>query len=239
MAKHRSQAFTYIEILISIVVLATVSVVWLSSFQAFFSKQSVVRIQEKIVNIARWLDIDISSWNISSYTLFFSSWANSLVANIDYYKSPQLITLKWFDYANLSWSLVTNNTSTWFWETKIYLDDVLKNDFFNNWSWGSVPLSLWNYTLFETLNIKSKIWSIDTNSIRIYRLDYSKGEGDNTENAYINSIKSTAFADSAYIENILWKKTMHTIIWWNTWAVDSADISILKWTTEASFTLKP
>ncbi|EKE28680.1 MAG: hypothetical protein ACD_3C00029G0003 [uncultured bacterium (gcode 4)] len=237
MSNHK--AFTYIEILVSLSVLAMVSIVWISSFQAFFSKQSITRIQEKIWNIVRSLDIDIDAWNISSYTLAFSSWASSLVANIDYYKSPQLISLQSFDYLNLSGALVTNNTSTGFWETKIYLDNVLKNNYFNNWSGGTINLSLWNYTWFETIRVNSIIGNIQTNSLSIYRLDYAKDEKDNPENTNINSIKSWTYFDMMYLENILWKKTMYTFDWSNTWVIDSADIGLIKWSTEVNFTIKP
>jgi type II secretory pathway pseudopilin PulG len=233
------KAFTFVEILVSISIISLMAIVWVSSFQKFFSTQQIARLQEKIVNIKRWLDSDIESWNISSYSLIFASDSYCVIANIDYLNSPQTISLSAFDYGTLSWTLVTNNSSTWTWETKIFIDNVFSNSLLNSWSGNSNKIDLSKHSGFENIKIASTIGSMTTNHYIFYRLDHTKDEWENIENAYIASLKWATYYDRIYMENELWKKTIRTKNWSIYSTAESIDIWLTRNTSELTFTLKP
>lgn len=219
------KAFTFVEVMVSILIMSFLTVVWISSFQNYFSSQDMRLIWVRFNEIIKWLDLDIKTWKLSSYKLTAMTWWTAVIVEKNFYRVPELILFTWvFDLKYLSWSLNTKNISTWTWLVKTYLDNKHANSYVLNWSWDTLSLSFSWILDFDNMDIISSVSSVPTNSFEIFSIAPEDWTQDWKIKAEIDSLSWSSLFDSIEIENVLWSKRMHWYIW--TTSSDIQDISV-------------
>jgi len=232
--------FTFIEVVVSVTIIALFSIVWISSFERFFKNSQMLWIKTRILNIIKTENNSIIAWEISSYRITFMTGAHSVLINENFFRNPQLIKLDNFDQIGLSWSLETNNTMTWLWNTKTYIDKVLINTYMLSWSWEKIALNFSSLKDFEKIDIISSIDSKETNRFTIKRIDYSWRESWLIEDTYINYLSWTSLYDKVILEDIVWNKKILVSTWTNpessySWIIN---INTIRWNQELTFKLE-
>ncbi|MDD2566012.1 MAG: prepilin-type N-terminal cleavage/methylation domain-containing protein [Candidatus Gracilibacteria bacterium] len=198
--------FTFVEVMISISIMALFSVVGISSFEKFFKSSQMLNIKSKILNIITLENNKLVSGDISSYKIIFMTGSRAILINENYYKNPQIIKLDNFDFVNLSGSLSTNNTSTGEWIVGVSADGMLIVNQYLNGSGALLGLDFSSNNDFEKLEISSTIDKIKTNKIILERIDFSGNETDNVQETLIYSLSGSELYNKASIENIMGNK---------------------------------
>ncbi len=210
------QAFTFIEILISVTIVALVSAVSISSFSSFFSKQQSNTVSKRVDLIIKNLDAQVMGSKISWYSLEFASWATFLKAEINNLNNKYKIYLDPFSYSTLTWTVYTNNISTDTWNFYILYDGIIKETFERNWSWDIVNLDISRYGSWKDVELYSNIsWSA-TNKFIFYNLWALKDWDEGLVGVNIKSFSWYIDNNSRlYIENKQWdRKIFVKQIWW-------------------------
>lgn len=214
--KHQIKLwFTFVEVIISISIMALFSVVWISSFEKFFKNSQMLNIKTKILSTITNEQNKIISLDISSYKITFATWSRVLFINENYYKNTQTIAFNNFDFYNLSGSLITSNTSTGEWIVTTRTNNIFNNSQYLNWSWMALNLDFSNINDFENIEVSSTIDKINTNRIIIDRIDYSWKESDNIQETLIDSLSWSELYKQISIENIMWNKKILVSTWTN------------------------
>ena len=105
-------AFTLIELLLVVTVIATIGFVSVSGFSRMLEVQDADTTMKSIKNTIDSLDRDILRYNSVSYDAVFSSGSVGFVGNLDAYRKNPLIPYS-FDFSAGTGVLVsTGNTST-------------------------------------------------------------------------------------------------------------------------------
>lgn len=199
-------AFTYIELLIVVLIIWIFTSVWISSFSNFFNDQEIWNIWSRITNYLWQLDDMTEAWEISSYKVEFSTWSNYIKINKNFYKNNYIID---DDIKNFSGKVYTNNYSTWTWDYRIYLD------WENGWHWSS-DFSWWVFDFYLSWNVNyEKVlinWYVDysnnTNSIEFFAL--KPQQIINEINTEIVWIKWDSDLWNLEIINIMWSKKFYS-----------------------------
>lgn len=230
--------FTFVEIMISVIILAIVTTVWLSSFQKFFSNSQISNIKIKLENQINQEKNDLAASKISSYRITFLTWSKALFIDEDFYKNDNLIKLEIDDYNSISWSIITNNASTWVWQINTYVDYISYKSEVKSASWDSLSINLWNNKTFQTFLINSSIDDISTNNLKIVRLDYSSLDDDNIKDTIISTLSWSQSYSKVTLENIMWNKRLLANTWWTDFQADEdINVIITRWADELNFKL--
>jgi len=196
--------FTFIEVVVSITIMALFSIIWISSFERFFKSSQMTWIKTRILNIIKNENDNLVAWEISSYKITFSTGSKILLVNENYFKNKQPISFESFNFVSLTGSIVTNNTSTWNWITKTYIDNIINNTYLLSWSWEKVNIDFNSINDFEKIEISSVLDSIITNKFLLYRIDYSWRDSWIIEESIINTLSWRELYSNISIENIIW-----------------------------------
>lgn len=226
-------AFTFVEIIISISLTIIFTVVGIWSFDKFFKKSELMNIKSNILNILLSEKQKIIWQEISSYDIIFETWSKALFINENYYNNPYKIKFDNFDLISLSWVLSTNNTSTWVWSIRTYLDEKLFKTYLLTWSWEKLPFDFGSISDFNSIDIKSTINGIETNNFIIKRLDYNWREQENISDVIIDYMTWETSYKKVILKNILWNKQI-LVSTWISEEIYSWDvlIKIYKWSQE-------
>lgn len=233
-----NSGFTFIEIIISIIILALVTTVWISSFQKFFSNSQITAIKTKLVNQINSEKNDLTVWKISSYRITFYSWAKAIFIDEDFYKNDNLINFNIADYNSFSGNISINNNTNWVWVINSYIDNISYQSEIKASSWAILPMDLSNNKTFQTFVVNSTVDDISTNNLKIFRLDYSWLDDTVVKDTIIATLSWSTLYNKVSLENILWNK--RTLV--NTWAWDiqsneEINATITRWAEELSFKL--
>lgn len=230
--------FTFIEILVSITILALVTFVWISSFQKFFSSSQITSIKTKLTNQISMEKNDLAVWKISSYRITFNSWAKAIFIDEDFFNNKNLISFQIDDYNSFSGKIMVNAQSNWIWLFNSYLDNISYQSEIKNSNWGLVNFDLSKNKTFQTYVINSTVDDMSTNNLKIMRLDYSGLDPKNVQETIIATISGSTSYNSASLENIMWNKRTLVSTWANQFVTnENLTINITRWAEELNFKL--
>jgi len=230
--------FTFVEILVSITILALVSIVWISSFQKFFSSSQITAIKTRLTNQINMEKNDLAVWKISSYRIIFNSWAKAIFIDEDFFNNKNLISFQINNYNSFTGKILVNAQSNWIWLFNSYLDNISYQSEIKNSNWGSISFDLSKNKTFQTYIVNSTVDDMSTNNLKIMRLDYSWLDSNNVQETIIAMISGSTFYNSASLENIMWNKRT-LVSTWSDWFVTNEDliINITRWNEELNFKL--
>lgn len=230
--------FTFVEIMISVIIIAIVTTLWISSFQKFFSNSQISNIKIKLENQINQEKNDLIASKISSYRITFLTWSKVLFIDEDFYKNNNLIQFNIDDYNSISWSIVTNNQSTWTWQINTYIDYISYKSELKTASWESLPINLGNNQTFQTFLVNSSVDDISTNNLKIVRLDYSWLSDEIVKDTIISTLSWSNLYNKVAIENIMWNKRLLASTWWLDFQTDEdINVIITRWAEELNFKL--
>lgn len=228
--------FTFVEIIISITILALISFVWVSSFQKFFSSSQITAIKTKFTNQINSEKNDLLSWKITSYRITFNSWAKALFISEDFYKNSNLISFDIADFNSFSWKIVTNNASNWTWYVNTYLDNILYQSELKNFNSWYISFNLSGNKTFQTYVVNSTVDDISTNNLKIFRLDYSWLDDNMVRDTIISTLSWANLYNKVSLENIMWNKRVLVNSWWvDIPTNDEIITTITRWAEDFSF----
>lgn len=220
--KNNRLWFTFIELIIVVLIMSIIWVFSISSFWNFFNRYDNDKVLSKIRDNLDILDFLVRKWELSSYRIFFNSWASWYIIDKEFLNKKNIIKLDGFSYILWSWSI---SWWTWIWILKTYYDWKIKENYFNSWT-DSIDISLKDSYYADNINIFSSIDNMDTNNLEI--IPFWDNTLDLTKITYLSW-----WYDSFQIENILWKKQF---LWQNinssTWNIDNISIWFEKWSRE-------
>ncbi len=191
-------AFTLVEIIVSITIIALISASWVFYFHDFIWKQEIaIHINDFQNNISK-LNNDVKNHNIFDYVINFdknSHWYTISKNNIwsDYLQNVQ------FDTINNNWSVSILPSINNIWEIKIYSWNKKIDQVTRNWT-DIINIDIDKDTIINWFLSWSTLNTVSFNFLN--NIDYSK-----TKNIYILDILDSSMVsyNSLSIENINWK----------------------------------
>lgn len=206
--KFNINAFTFVELIVSITILALITTISVVSFGSRFKWSSIIEETGIIKSFLQNYEDEIKFKKITSYNIKFQTWSTLFLVEKNYYLQKNKFTFDGFDYKSLSWILRQNEIVDW----SINFDIDGQNVLYNNKTWtGEIYIKNDNY--FQEAQIYWIINNTNVNSFDIIRLGFSSDYLFTSKNQIpleLIEIKNDSSwnCGSLEIENIMWKRTM-------------------------------
>ncbi len=201
-------AFTYIELLVVVTIIALLTSSWVFYFSDFVKNQEI---EQKLVSFRNDIsdyDKKVKNYQIFDYEIDFntSTWALWYVSYVNNFDLPYNQYVN-FNSNNWSWSLWTNWASSLDWKIKLYKEHKLYIDEVHSWSY------LLNFDFNEKPYYKI-IWTMSWEVLNDIWVYYFSEENINTKSnnqLILNAINSQndkkwINISNFIIKNIGWKK---------------------------------
>ena len=198
-----SKGFTFIELLMVVLIISIIGVFSISSFWNFFKNQDNSAFIWKIKDTIETLDFKVKKWQMTSYRLWFESGAQGLAISKNFYKKDNILTLASFDFENMSWSI---SWWTWEWLLKSYYNSKFENWYYGSWA-SNLSFSLTNPYMVENIELYSSIDGKDVNSFEI--MLFNKDDSNIDKNIKVSYLSWWVFFNKIEIKNVLWKKQIY------------------------------
>ncbi len=197
------RGFTFIELLIVVSIVSIIGVFSISSFWNFFKNQDNSAFLWKLNDVIDVLDFQVKKWEMTSYSLWFESWAQGIYVSKDFYKKDNALTLTAFDFEVMSWSI---SWWTWEWLLKSYYNSKFENWYYSSWT-TKLSFSLTNPYMVENIELYSSIDGKDVNSFEI--ILFNKDDSNIDKNIKVSYLSWWALFNKIEIKNVLWKKQIY------------------------------
>lgn len=235
-----NRAFTLVELLITVSILATISIVWISSFQTFFSKEEDKTIAKNVISIIKRLDSEVLNSRISQYRLEFAIWSKFIKWDINNANNKYKINTKEYNHTTMTGVLNTNNASSEPWNIYILANWMIKETWNRSWSGESLNIDISKYNLSNTIEIYSNINKEITNKITFYNLNSLKDVEENSIPVSIENFSWSVNMDSKlFIKNVIWKKNYYIVTpWFPPVYISWSTLIFTRWNNDISLELK-
>ncbi len=204
------KAFSLVELLVVITIIAIISASWLMYFTDFANNLKIRNAIYEIKGDLEGLDNKINNKKLFDYEIYFE--INSLYYydyknNFDLNYRQKLVSL---DSNTWIWNIKIDWASSWTWRIKYYRDYKFKKEEEISYNWTfSWNFKKYKNNLIEWYFLWEKLNSIDINYFSINNIDLETQ--DYIVLVWINTKqdKSGASYNKIIIKNILWKKEFY------------------------------
>ena len=207
--KYYPYAFTLIELLIVVTIIAIIgisSISWFSRMTELQDAETTIKIIADTVNS---YDQAIAKHEMISYETTFESGSVGFVTNVDAYKKTTPVSCL-FDFTNGTGIITSSDTSTGVWELNFSSPDIPDRTFVLSASGGTQIFSFPSHVQKKWQKISSKIGDRGLNSFALQYYNLTSVENTPEREVHLMSIKggNGIVYSSLIVRNILGMKVL-------------------------------
>lgn len=228
--QKENKAFTFVEILFVVTIITFLSISWVNYFNNFIDSKRVEKdlsfIDTKIIQLNK----KVKDKEIYDFEIVFS-WSKEYLQ----YKTNQIIKKAELnlnlDWSTKSFTMTTNQTSSWYWNISLYIDNKLKDKIFTE----QTKAFTWKMDLAQSYDIKtSLVWQEFDLGIFYLSEDNLDNSGvlTNFIEANTKADKNWASSNNFTLKNVNSKVQFYS--WTTLWDTKEVYLFFEKWWLEES-----